>query len=139
MSDVKMLFRSPTPFSIVVLNTLSFGLVLLLFTSFLWRIFHSFGISSILGSQRPSRDHLHNFMQWSLYAFCKDTSATYLASVTFLCCGGEFHNPYHTMVSLGLHTGTPWPQFWPQCLSLVGEANSITLFSSLILKSEPCG
>ena len=62
MSDVKMFFRSPTPFSFVDCNTLlSLGLVPLPVSSSPWQVSHGSGISNILGSPRQSRLHLHSF------------------------------------------------------------------------------
>lgn len=66
MSDVKTLFKSPTPFSFVDCDILlSLGLVLLPASSFPWQVSHN---SSILESPRQPRLLLHSFTQWPLWA-----------------------------------------------------------------------
>jgi len=70
MTNVKALFRAPTPFSFVGYNTLlSLGLVLLPAISFLQQISHCSSISSILRSSMKSRLPFHSFIQllvWDL-------------------------------------------------------------------------
>lgn len=92
MSDVKVLFRSPTSFIFVECNTLlSLGLFLLPVSSSPWHVSHNSGISSILGSPRQSRFHFHSFTQWTLCA---------LASGTFLSHRGRSYNFF--LLSLAL-------------------------------------
>jgi hypothetical protein len=67
MSDVKVLFRTPTPSSFLDCNTiLSLGLHLLPVSSFSQQVAHHFGISNTLGSPRQYRFHLYSFMKWLL-------------------------------------------------------------------------
>ena len=67
MFDVRILFRSPTLFSVVNCNTLlSLGLVPRPVSSSPQQVSHGSCISNILGSLRQSRLHLHSFTQWPL-------------------------------------------------------------------------
>ena len=68
MSDVKMLFKSPTLFSFVNCNTLlSLVLVLLPVSSSPWQVSLYSDISNILGSPRQPRFQSHSFMQGPFY------------------------------------------------------------------------
>jgi len=67
VSYVKALIRCPIPFISVDYNRLlSLGLVPLLVSSFPQKISQDSGISSILGSPRKSRLHLHSSTKWHL-------------------------------------------------------------------------
>jgi hypothetical protein len=58
MPDVKMVFRSPTPFSFVdCYTTLSLCVVPHPISSFPWQISHSSGISNVLASPRQPQNH----------------------------------------------------------------------------------
>ena len=96
MSDVKVLFRSPTPFSFVDCNTLlSLGLVPLPIISFPQLISHGSGISNTLESPRQSKVHFYSFIQWPLSRTpFRNTYDTHLSPAVVLSSGGRFHNPF---------------------------------------------
>lgn len=96
VSDVKALFRSPTPFIFVDCNTLlALGLVPFPVSSLPWQVSHSSGISNILGSPKQSRLHLYSFTQWLLWASMQEHPWHTPGLSGFLSCRGRFCNPFN--------------------------------------------
>ena len=83
MSDVKMLFRSPTPFSFVDCNTL-LPPGLIEYPVLLSRCSKTLASPTSWRSPRQSRLHLHSFMKWFFRLSCKDIPDMCLASADFL-------------------------------------------------------
>ena len=100
--DVKMLFRSPRPFSFADCSTLlSCGLVPLPVSSSPWQVSHNSGISNILGFPRQSRLQLHSSGNGlSDSPPFRDTHDTCLASAPFCKHRGKFHNPFMLFLTL---------------------------------------
>lgn len=103
MSDVKVLYRSPTSFSFVDFSTLlSFELVLLLFSRFLGRSPTTLASPAFWGLQGNldfAFTDLHNGLSRPP---CRDTHDKLLNSTPLLSHGGRSHN--HFLVYLTLKT-----------------------------------
>ena len=102
MSDVKALFRSPTPFSFVNCNT-HFSLLGLFPHSVYsspWQLSHSSSISNTFGSPLKS-DFMftvsHNGLSRPPY---RDTPDTHMASVIFLSHRERFHSSLFDSLTL---------------------------------------
>lgn len=117
MSDDKMLFWSPTPFSFVNCSKLlSYGLIPFSTSNFPWQVSNNSGISNILGSSRQSRLQLHRFTQWPLWGSIQDTPDTCLTSADFGSHGGIFC--IYFLLSLTLK---PEPYGWSCQVLLMGS------------------
>jgi hypothetical protein len=111
MSDVKALFRSPTPFIFVAWNTLlSLGLVPLPISSFPWQASHHFKVSNILGSQHNpgSPSQLHTMASLGLHAGTR-VPLTMPGPTSFLYPRQRFHSPFLVSLTLKL-TLRPYDQ-----------------------------
>ena len=142
MSNIKMLFRSPTPFSFVDCGTFLFlGMVPLPVAAFLagipwlWHLQH-LGVSNII---QASPSQLHTVASLSMPP-CKDTPATGLASEAFFTYGGRLHSPFLLFLTLKPELYgqgcqvllLAWDRTWPSCSSTSSPAFCFQWFSSLL-------
>ena len=104
MSDVKKLFRSPTPFSFVDCSTLlSLGLVPLPVSSSPQQVSHDSGISNISGLQGNPGFTFPASCNGLSRPLCRDIPNTHLTSATFLSCRGRFHMAFFLSLTLKSH------------------------------------
>ena len=101
MCDVRLFFRSPTPYSFVYFNTLfSLRLVPIPVGSFSHQASHDCGSSIILGQPRKARFTFTKSHNGCSELPCRDSPAMFLSLGTFLNHGGKFHYPFLIYLTL---------------------------------------